>query len=182
MKIMILIERIKSIKKEINCRIGIFLCFFTVIFLSFSIFMNDIMTSDYIPGYKSIGELEPLTIRNIISGARYVGALIHYIYRFLYTLNVSHYNNSWVLQIIGMFFYALSSTIIYSLFESYIDKSDKVFLYVYKLAILIMFVNPFMIETYIYGALDFGLGIFFAVIGAFLDFWDYLHIKQTYLL
>ena len=166
---MILSEIIQSTDKILD-RVKVFLFFLIVIFCSFCIFLKGIITSDYIPNFQYGGRVESLDIQNIISSARYAGVFFHYIYKTLYIINISHYENSWVLQIFGMILFAISATIIFHIFEVYIDKSKKTLLYVYCLSIIMIFVNPFMIETYVYGAFDFAMGMLFSVLGGL--YWD----------
>lgn len=153
-----------------------FTVFFVVIFLAFSIFMNYIMTQDYVIGYASRNKSVPIQIKDVISGGRYMSLPIRYVYNFLLLMGISHYQNSWVLQIIGMMLYAASAVMVFRLFRDFLNLNNKLVEMSYYVAILIMFVNPFMIETYIYGAFDWGVGISLAILGAY--YW----CKKRYLI
>lgn len=140
---------------------------FLAIFVSFSVFMNDIITSDYIPGSASMGNIKIPSFRDVISGARYMNILIIYIYKLLFKLGVSHYRNTWVIQLLGMLLYAISAQVMLNMFSAFIDKANKRTSLLLRLSVLFAFINPFMIETYMYGAFDWGIGICLVVLGSY---------------
>lgn len=165
------VGRIKANKRNI------LLCalFFACIFMAYNVFMKEIMTSDYMPGYINRGKPGTLGLTGVLVYGRFITIITHYVYKCLWYLGVSHYSNIFVLQIFGMLFYAISATVIYSVFEQFILTDKYVVRILLFFSVLISFVNPFMIETYMYGALDWGLGILLSVIGFY--FWT----KKKYL-
>ena len=155
------VGRIKANKRNI------LLCtlFFVCIFMAYNVFMKEIMTGDYMPGYINRGKPGTIGLTGVLVYGRFITIITHYVYKCLWYLGVSHYSNAFVLQIIGMLFYAISAAVIYLVFERLVLTDRYVVRIFLFLSVLISFVNPFMIETYMYGALDWGLGILLSVTG-----------------
>ena len=145
-----------------------FVVFFCAILTSYADFLYDIANSDHMPGYASANQPMVLNWRDIIAGGRYVSVIIDYIYKLLRYFGVTHYANTYVIQILGMLFFAAAATLIYSIFLDYINIKNRCNHFVYGLSILIAFINPFMIETYKFHSFDFAFGVFFAVTAVFL--------------
>lgn len=157
------------IKMKHSKRVILFIAFFFAIFFSFVVFMNNIFVSDYFPGYIERNIPPKIDMVSIISGGRFCNLAICLVYKVLLKFGVSHFRNQFVLQILGIIFYSFSATRIYLMIENKVSllvKRNQILLFI---SVLIAFVNPFMIETYMYGSFDFALGIYLGIIGA--NFW-----------
>ncbi len=165
----------KNSKNSLKDNIVVFAIMLCGIYMAFSLFMNDTITSDFIPAYhgenvdiewnwKSIIGVD---WKGLLRGGRFTGVLFNIAYYMLRICGVSHFSNIYVLQILGMIFYALSAMVVFKIFKPLVHLDSAETNLLYYLSILIAFVNPFMIETYKYHSFDWGVGVFFAVLTAY---------------
>lgn len=130
----------------------------------YMITMNFQITSDVLYS-EMIGELDhaPSFTEHIASG-RYTNYLISWFYRFLNCLGVNKMHYQWVLQLLGILVYSAAALLLYRMFE----KAMKLTRYslVLNALILVCFVNPFIVETFVYVAFDWAVGILLAVLAA----------------
>lgn len=141
--------------------------FFGVILAAYIQFLNPYITCDHvgmalfqivpdIPGWEEI--------KGLLETARFGSIFVMWIYYLLGQMHVTHYSNIYVIQILGSVLYACSASILFGLFKNFLkERVQRTLLGGF---ILICFINPFMVETYVYGSFDWGFGILFAVFAA----------------
>lgn len=132
-----------------------------ILFLVYMMFMHFYITSDYIPGASRGGIVPIPNFKDTILGGRYVNYILGWFYYLLSKLNISHYQNMFVIQIIGILLYAWAGTIMYTMVSGYFK--EKRLKYLLDGVILLCFINPYMVETYVYGSFDWAVGIWLAV-------------------
>ncbi len=138
--------------------------YFGILLLTYIFFMHFFITSDYVPAASLGGQVEIPDIKEALPGGRFLSYLLMWIYYFLSKIHISHYENTYVIQLIGMSLYAYAGVILHMMFSKYFkDTKYRLFL---DGAILLCFINPFMVETYVYGAFDWAFGILLAVLAA----------------
>lgn len=134
-----------------------FLCIYGV---TYSLFFHNVYTSDHV--MASFNLIEPRGIIHYLSGGRYVNYLIDRFYIILSKIGVTHTNNNqWVLQGVFILFLSLASKEIYMLFCEKKHNLD------YKLLLLISiaFVNPFIVEHFVYHGAELGIAIWISIVG-----------------
>lgn len=132
--------------------------------IAFIAFFEQILTSDIVYSMV-IGELDkaPSLTEHLASG-RYTNYLISWMYRFFNTFGINKLSHQWVLQLFGILIYALAATILYRMLASYMNvQGYSVWL---NILVLICFINPFIVETYVYVSFDWAIGVLFAVLSA----------------
>ena len=157
----------KAYIKKIIEESKITIAFFLGIYLSFAVYMKDIMTSDYISGYLKDINTRKILLEYIVSG-RLSNVILTLVYKIFAIAGVTHFKNIFAIQLTGMLFYAMALSIIWNIFRSIINSdtlANKVTLYV---AVLVSVVNPFVVEHFIYGSFDFALGFWGAVFSVYL--------------
>lgn len=138
--------------------------FVICLLLAYIQFMNPYITCDHIGQALFQTKAEFPGKEQIIacfSGGRYGNILFYICYYVLGIFNVSHYQNMYVLQILGILINGFSCMILYNLFEGFF--AEKYYKNGLIAVILICFINPFMVETYLYGSFDWAVGILFAI-------------------
>lgn len=157
-RIDVVIKRLSPWKKGI--------LFFLILLAAYIPFLNPYITCDHMGQalFKTEASFGWKEIEAAFSGGRYGNILLSFCYFLLGKIHISHYENIYVIQILGIFLHAVSCVIMYDLFSSFFEENlQKKFLYG---IILICFINPFMVETYLYGSFDWAFGILLAVIAA----------------
>lgn len=141
--------------------------FFSLVLLAAYIqFLNPYITCDHI-GMALFKTQASFGIQNILdafSGGRFSTIPISICYAVLGKLHVSHYENIYVLQILGILLFAISCVILHKLFSGFFEEKKQIWLM--DSAILLCFINPFMVETFLYGSFDWAFGILMAVVAA----------------
>lgn len=147
----------KSIRKLIIC-IGI-------LFASYCVFLFPGMTSDYIPlwGRTDMCPLPSFSVQTLITGD-FSAFIIRICYYFFERMGVSFFSNKYIFQIIGIIFLGISAWIIEGLLEQNSNTVSKSF---YLFPVLLCFVNPYVIETFVYEAFSPSLGILLAVLAVY---------------
>ncbi|MDE5802955.1 MAG: glucosyltransferase domain-containing protein [Lachnospiraceae bacterium] len=132
-----------------------------ILFAVYMMFMHFYITSDYIP-FASLGGVVPMPDFNVAaSGGRFLSYITSWIFYLLSKLNVSYYQNVFVIQIMGILLYAWTGTMLHTMVSGcFKEKGQK---YLVDGAILLCFINPFMVETYVYGSFEWAVGIWLAV-------------------
>lgn len=163
---MMLKERIKIKAKMASpsLRKGSF--FFLVLLAAYIQFLNPYITCDHIGMalFKTKASVGLEEILSFASGGRFGNILIQFFYFILGKLHVSHYENMWVIQLLGILLFAVSCVILHDLFSGFFEEEKQK-----KLLdgiILVCFINPFMVETYLYGSFDWAFGILLSVLAA----------------
>ena len=113
-------EFIKKIANMIKAPFLIWLFFFGVILAAYIQFLNPYITCDHmgmalfqiVPGIPGWEEIKAL-----LSGGRFGNIVILWIYYILGQLHVTHYSNIYIIQILGIVFYACSASILFGLFN-----------------------------------------------------------------
>ena len=134
-----------------------FVCIYGV---TYSLFLHNVYTSDHV--MASFYPLNPGGIVEYLRGGRFIDYLIVRYYYLLSKVGVTHTNNNqWVMQVLFILFLALASKEIYMLF---CEKKDNVD---YKLLLLISiaFVNPFIVEHFVYHGAELGMAIWISIVG-----------------
>lgn len=140
--------------------------FFLILLAAYIPFLNPYITCDHmgLALFQTKASFGWTEIEAAFSGGRYGNIILSFCHFVLGKMHVSHYENIYVIQIMGIFLYAVSCVILYDLFSGFFeDASQKKLLYG---IILLCFINPFMVETYLYGSFDWAFGILLAVIAA----------------
>ncbi|MBQ9135783.1 MAG: glucosyltransferase domain-containing protein [Lachnospiraceae bacterium] len=140
--------------------------FFLILLAAYIQFLNPYITCDHIGQalFRTEAAFGWKEIENAFSGGRYGNIFLSFCYFILGKFNISHYENIYVIQIMGILLYAVCCVILYDLFAAFFeDEKQKKLLYA---IILLCFINPFMVETYVYGSFDWAFGILLAVIAA----------------
>lgn len=145
----------------------LWILFFIILLVAYIQFLNPYITCDHMglalfQTVRGIPNWED--IQGLLSGGRFGNILILWAYYFLGKVNVSHYSNIYVIQILGIALYAISCVILFRMFHKYIQ--GKLQKYILVGLILLCFINPFMVETYLYGSFDWAYGILFSVLAA----------------
>lgn len=138
------------------------LVYLGILFSSYMMFMHFYITSDYIPT-ASLGGVVPIPNFDMaISGGRFCAYAFLWFNYLLSKIHISYYENVYVIQIMGMMLYAWVGTRMYVLLsKNFADKRQR---FVLNGAILLCFINPFMVETYVYGCFEWAVGIWLAVL------------------
>ena len=140
--------------------------FFLILLVAYIQFLNPYITCDHIGQalFQTEATFGWKEIQTYFTGGRFVNIFIGLCYFILGKFNVSHYENIYIIQVLGILLYAVCCVILYDLFVDFFeDKKQKILLYG---IILICFINPFMVETYLYGSFDWAFGILLAVVAA----------------
>ena len=133
-----------------------------ILLLAYMMFMHFYITSDYIP-VASLGGVVPLPdIHVAVSGGRFFSYIMLWFFYLLSKLHISYYQNVFVIQIMGILLYAWTGTKMHGMLSGYFGgKGQKILL---DGCILLCFLNPFMVETYVYGSFEWAVGIWLAVL------------------
>ncbi|MEZ3427360.1 MAG: glucosyltransferase domain-containing protein [Lachnospiraceae bacterium] len=133
-----------------------------ILFLAYMMFMHFYITSDYIP-VASLGGVVPLPdIHVAVSGGRFFSYIMLWFFYLLSKLHISYYQNVFVIQIMGILLYAWTGTKMHGMLSGYLGgKGQRILL---DGCILLCFLNPFMVETYVYGSFEWAVGIWLAVL------------------
>lgn len=144
----------------------------SILLAVYSTMMNFQITSDHV--YAAvIDEFSQFpSMINQLAAGRYTGYFIAWILKVFQLVGVDKVHHQFVLQIAGILVYAIAASILYKIYAEKMQlEKYSIFL---NALILIAFVNPFIVETYVYICLDWAIGILLAVLGA-----KYL-LKQRY--
>lgn len=132
-----------------------------ILFLAYMMFMHFYITSDYIP-IASLGGVVPVPdIYVAVSGGRFLSYIMMWFFYLLSKLHISYYQNVFVIQILGILLYAWTGTMMHEMLSGYFGKRGQRILL--DGCILLCFLNPFMVETYVYGSFEWAVGIWLAV-------------------
>lgn len=145
-----------------------FLFYFVIIGLSFCLFFHYHITSDF-TYVACIHEVKPpqfdLSFAEMLAVGRYFVFVISYVSYLFDLVGVNLYgNNTWVLIAVGIAFMSCAATVLSMLIRKMNLGCN---LNIVRLCVLLCFINPLIIEAYIYGAYDWGIGILFAVLTAY---------------
>lgn len=164
--------KVKAGLKEKQEDIKLFGVNATILLAVYSTMMNFQITSDHV--YAAvIDEFSQFpNMINQLAAGRYTGYFIAWILKVFQLVGVDKVHHQFVLQIAGILVYAIAASILYKIYAEKMQlEKYSIFL---NALILIAFVNPFIVETYVYICLDWAIGILLAVLGA-----KYL-LKQRY--
>lgn len=142
-------------------KLGKWMAYSGILFLVYMMFMHFYITSDYVPRASHGGIVSMPDINVAVSGGRFVGYILGWIFYLLSKLHVSYYQNVFVIQIMGILLYAWTGTIMYTMLSGHFK--EKGLKYLLDGAILLCFINPFMVETYVYGSFEWAVGIWLSV-------------------
>lgn len=143
----------------------VFSFYMITIFLVYMMFMHPLMTSDYIPSYSTRGESKLIDFASLISGGRYMAFFINRLHWLLTKIHITYFENAYIMQIMGMALYAVSCTVMFSMVTDYFEeKAENIYV---KVCILFSMVNPCVVETFRYNALDWSIGILFTVLSIY---------------
>lgn len=154
----------KIIDRIVNSEImKIWVAYFLLIWMCFNQFMHFRVTSDLagMYGRNNIYSLR-VDFKNLLVQARLTAPLFNFLGFVFEKIGVTPVKNVWFLIVFGIAVYAISATIIYSTIAR-ISNINRVILFI---AILICFVNPLIVETYLYLAYVFAGGVLFAVLSS----------------
>ena len=140
--------------------------FFAAIFAAYIQFLNPYITCDHIGMalFRPEASFGMQEILDACSGGRFGVIPLRICYVILGKLHVSHYENMYVLQIMGILLFAVCCVMLHKMFAVFFKDQKKSLLV--DSIILLCFINPFMVEAYLYGSFDWAFGILLAVIAA----------------
>lgn len=155
------------------CKSILFKCceYFIFIVLAYSMFFRTYLTSDY-GGLvnKDISKVySHVDIIGLLSSGRVASGVMSIPLYIFSKMGITYLHNAWVMQLIGMFIYALCAVVVYRMFAR-ILKIDDINLrrdFLLDACILLMFINPFITETYVYGCMHWAVGVLAACLGAY---------------
>ena len=143
-------------------------CMFAMVLLvAYIQFLNPYITCDHMGQalFQTKAAFPDINaLLSYFSGGRYGNIFFGIFYFILGKFHISHYENIYAIQILGILFFAGCCVILHNLFSEFF--SDRKHIILLDAIILICFVNPFMVETYLYGSFDWAFGIWFAVLAA----------------
>ena len=152
-------KRRNMIRKQ---RIRLWVYYLLIILLMFMPFFRTYVTSDHMPCIKTGGVYteypEMPDFWQLVSSGRFIlyalAGLFYFLNRFLH---ISYLQNAWILQLFGMALYALAAVILFEIFRQ--KFNDKHQLFLLHAAVLLMFINPFIVEHYVYNCIEQAIGI-----------------------
>ncbi len=149
-------------KKQLTEYGTTFVFYMISIFLVYMMFMHPLMTSDYIPTYPLKDEVELLDLASLTSGGRFIVFFINRFHWLLAKMNITYFENAYIMQIMGIMLYSMSCTIVfYLIVDCFTDKKEIIFV---KACVLFSMVNPCVVETFRYGAIDWSIGILITIL------------------
>lgn len=137
---------------------------------AYFVFFRPYLTSDYAPMYKAKNASElysGLDFVTFLTNGRFAYYPIVYLLYGFAEIGITHLQNAWVMQIIGMLIFASAALVVFRIYEKALGGGtvERIGIWL-DICIMIMFINPFMTETYVYGSMDWAIGILFAVLAA----------------
>ena len=155
--------------KGVIIRFCIYLAIMLAVYAPF--FVKQYVTHDHAHTYP-VYELIDWNIASYASGGRFTVWFFKFILVFLFKLGLSKYEASAVyLQLIGTVVYAVSACVLRAMFKTDVDDLGEHFNVrniSVDFAVLVCFVNPFIVETYTYSAIDWSFQLLLSVLGAYL--------------
>ncbi len=84
-------------------------------------------------------------------------------------LGITYLSNAYIMQVLGMFLYALCACIIFKTVGDRIGNSNQKVVdeVLVDICILLMFINPYITETYVYGSMVWAAGILLGCLCAY---------------
>lgn len=152
----------KYLKQNYKTFLGSFFCLFG----AFSLFLNQSFTSDHVKRLGSGANIHFTSLQDLLAGGRVIN---YFIERFLWLLwyaNIGKLKNEYVLQIVFMIILSFVAVITYNLFSK-VMKIEK-FDFPLLVMILLAFINPFFVESFVYVGFELGVGILLAVLATVL--------------
>ena len=129
-----------------------------ILYAAYAMFLNPTFTSDgVVTTPENLNSLFPLA--GTFTGGRFMLFYIQYIYHFLDKFHISKYENQYIFEIIVMLVVALVITRLYVSVEHYFEtRLQKAMALV---IIMIGFVNPLYVETFVYCGLELAIAALF---------------------
>lgn len=153
-----------SIRKIIQENSKLFFINMMSLVIAFIAFFEKILTSDIVYS-AAIGEIDKMpSLTEHLASGRYTNYLISWIYRGFHLFGINKLSHQWILQLSGMIVYAVAATLLYKMLATYMKlRRYSVWL---NILVLMCFINPFIVETYVYVCFDWAIGILLAVMSA----------------
>lgn len=163
------------LSKVNNCRLfkdfSRFCIYFLFIFVAYYLFLKPYYTSDFgaLVNKDLVHSYSHPNIINLITSGRAVSLVMYGPLWLFAKMGITALENAWVMQIIGMLLYALCAVIVYKMIARVLKTRDIVIIrdFIIDVCILLMFINPFVTETYVYGAMHWAVGVLAACLGAY---------------
>lgn len=142
-------------KEKIKDFCCIFLIYFGIFFLTFSQFLHYRVTSDHVPSFGVKYTFPSLSLRTLFSNGPFffVGMFLNHLF---YKIGQDDLLNTKLFQLFNIIVYALSACILHKILSKYITKKHFLFL-----GIIILFINPFLIESFVYHSFWWPIGTVF---------------------
>lgn len=136
---------------------------FAYLFVVYSVFMNQTFTSDAVGNFPSAYDYMP-DFKEYLAGGRFASYFINIIAFLLNKLHISKYSHQSILQLWIIVMISVSICIIYEMFKEHDNKKD---VWLISLIISAAFINPYFVETFVYIAFEWGIGILLAILGVY---------------
>lgn len=159
-----MLKKLENLYKKNESSVKTVFFYFATLLLIYIMFMHFYITNDHVPSYYIENRDMTPNLKSCIAGGRVLGYIISWIYVGLGVFHVSHLENIYVIQVLGLVLYAITAYLIQIMYEKEVGNKESGILV--KIPILMMFVNPLMVETFVYGAFDWAVGIFIAICSA----------------
>lgn len=131
-----------------------------VIFLSYVLFMNNVYTSDHIDLFQN--PIQIGSLKDYFSTGRLMSLFIDTFYYGLSKFSIGHLENQWIIQCLLIAFLGLNVTELYEIFQT--EKEGEKIDYILILMLLIGFINPFFVESFVYKGAEWGLAIWITIL------------------
>ncbi len=143
----------------------IFLGFETMIFLAYSLFLNqtyncDQMAAAFTENTDNFGTV----LKNYILGGRPVSIIRLGIDWFFGLFGIHYLNHQWVMQAFTMLLLGLDAFLLYVVIRKYMDESGRLLI---TFAVIIGFVNPFFVECFSFYGPDHALAVMLSIAGIY---------------
>ncbi len=135
----------------------LFAVIFLFIYVFYSVFLNFTFTSDHVFAYTLRPNVAKPVFMEYLAGGRPAVYLLVWIEYLLGKININSNVNQYVYQILLMLMLSCAVYQLYCLFSEVCMKRHKDILYI--VVLIIGFVNPYIVEAFVYKAIEWGVAI-----------------------
>lgn len=138
-------------------QLQLFAIIFLFIYVFYAVFLNFSFTSDHVFAYTVRPNVAKPVFMEYLAGGRPAVYLLVWIEYFLGKININSNVNQYVYQILLMLMLSCAVYQLYCLFSEVCMKRHKDILYI--VVLIIGFVNPYIVEAFVYKAIEWGVAI-----------------------
>lgn len=138
-------------------QLQLFAIIFLFIYVFYSVFLNFTFTSDHVFAYILRPNVAKPVFTEYLAGGRPAVYLLVWAEYLLGKININSNVNQYVYQILLMFLLSCAVYQLYGLFSEVCMKRHKELLYI--VVLMIGFVNPYIVEAFVYKAIEWGVAI-----------------------